>query len=85
MKLAKHVITCTPVLDEFARRYNPNTTDISSTIDTMAYTPARRHVNNGPLILGWSGSHSTVKYLGLIKDVLLAVNRNRHAVQIARD
>jgi L-malate glycosyltransferase len=75
MKLAKHVITCTPVLDEFARRYNPNTTDISSTIDTMAYTPARRHVNNGPLILGWSGSHSTVKYLGLIKDVLQELNR----------
>lgn len=75
MKRARHVITCTPVLDEFARRYNPNTTDISSTIDTTAYVPAGRYANDGPLTLGWSGSHSTVKYLGLIKDVLLELNR----------
>jgi L-malate glycosyltransferase len=34
MKKANHVITCTPFLDEFVKKYNPNTTDISSTVDT---------------------------------------------------
>src|ERR1700694_2541417 len=31
MKKSDHVITCTPFLDEFVRKYNPHTTDISST------------------------------------------------------
>lgn len=77
MARARHVITCTPALDAFARRYNPNTTDISSTIDTDAYVPAPRasRPGAGPTVLGWSGSHSTVRYLDLIRDVLLEVNR----------
>jgi glycosyltransferase involved in cell wall biosynthesis len=75
MRKAKHIITCTPTLDTFARRFNPNTTDISSTINTDVYVPANRYVNDGPLTLGWSGSHSTIKYLYLLKDILLDLNR----------
>src|SRR3954447_2213997 len=56
MRRAKHVITCTPALDEFVRRYNTNTTDISSTIDTDAYVPANPYSNDRVLVLGWSGS-----------------------------
>ena len=37
MKKSDHVITCTPYLDEFVRQFNPNTTDISSTVDTTVY------------------------------------------------
>ena len=37
MKKADHVITCTPYLDSFVRKYNSNTTDISSTVDTELY------------------------------------------------
>ena len=37
MKHANHVITCTPMLDEFVRKYNQHTTDISSTINTEVY------------------------------------------------
>ncbi|RYD96687.1 MAG: glycosyltransferase [Sphingobacteriales bacterium] len=70
MKVAKHVITCTPFLDEFARKYNPNTTDISSTINTDAYVPVNQYRNDHKLVLGWSGSHSTVVYLYLLNDVL---------------
>ena len=70
LKRARHVITCTPALDTFARRYNDKTTDISSTINTDVYVPANRYVNEGPITLGWSGSHSTVQYLHLLDDVL---------------
>ena len=34
IKTAKHVITCTPFLDKFVKKYNNKTTDISSTINT---------------------------------------------------
>ncbi len=71
MKKANHVITCTPYLDEFVRKYNSNTTDISSTVDTeKRYLPKGNYSNNDPIIIGWSGSHSTSKYLYLLKDVL---------------
>ncbi|MGI8551496.1 MAG: glycosyltransferase family 4 protein, partial [Dehalococcoidia bacterium] len=63
--------TCTPALDTLVRRHNPNTTDISSTINTDTYLPANRYPHTGSLTLGWSGSLSTVRYLSLLKNVLL--------------
>lgn len=69
MKRANHVITCTPRLDEFARRFNENTTDISSTIDTDIYTPRPDYSLNDIVTLGWSGSHSTSHYLHLLDGV----------------
>jgi len=70
MKRSDHVITCTPYLDQIARKYNEHTTDISSTINTDKYIPKESYaVNDGKLILGWSGSHSTSKFLLLLKPV----------------
>ena len=56
MKHAGHVITCTPTLDKFARNYNGNTTDISSTINTKTYSPVNPYKNDHTIVLGWSGS-----------------------------
>jgi len=71
MKSANHVITCTPKLDDFVRQFNRNTTDISSTVDTeKKYLPVNNYKNDHQIVLGWSGSHSTSKYLYLLQDVL---------------
>lgn len=67
---AREVIVCTPALEELARRYNQNVTDISSTIDTDVYLPVNRYRNDRPLVLGWTGSHSTSRYLRLLDGVL---------------
>ncbi len=70
MKAADHVITCTPYLDEFVRRFNQHTTDISSTVDTdERYIPLPQ-VSKQKLTLGWSGSLSTSKYFYLLENVL---------------
>lgn len=67
---ADHVITCTPVLDQLAQRYNRHTSDISSTIDTDRYQPCNSYSNASELVLGWSGSHTTAPYLHLLDRVL---------------
>jgi glycosyltransferase involved in cell wall biosynthesis len=63
MKHADHVITCTPYLDSFVRKYNQRTTDISSTINTVVYRPKTSYWVDGTLTIGWSGSHSTAIFL----------------------
>lgn len=70
MKKAQHCVVCTPRLDEFVQQFNKNTTDISSTINTETYIPVNPYTNERKLTLGWSGSHSTAKYLHLLDDVL---------------
>ena len=75
MKTADHVITCTPYLDQFVRRYNDHTTDISSTINTNLYRPKTCYDVKGKFVIGWSGSHSTSKYLHLLDDVFKELAR----------
>lgn len=71
MKCADHVITCTPRLDVFVKKYNHHTTDISSTVDTkIRYQQRSSYQKKDKFILGWSGSYTTSKYLYLLSDVL---------------
>ena len=81
MSASDHVITCTPVLDQFAKQYNLNTTDISSTINTDQYQPCNIYQNRGFLTLGWSGSHTTAPYLHLLDRVLVEL-ASRHNIQL---
>ena len=70
MEFSDHVITCTSYLNKFVRKYNKNTTNISSTVNTKKYTPKKFNNNNKNLVLGWTGSFSTLPYLDLIYDVI---------------
>ncbi len=76
MKKAHHVITCTETLDAFVRQYNVKTTDISSTVNTSdLYFEKANYKNGESVIIGWSGSHSTSKYLSLLSNVILQLNK----------
>ncbi len=81
MQQAKHVIVCTPYLEGFARKYNTHVFDISSTINTQLYVPVNTYSNDRKLTIGWSGSHSTLKYFFLLKDVLIELQQ-KHAFNI---
>lgn len=70
IKAADHVITCTQKLDDFVKQYNPKTTNISSTVDTgQRYKAKEKYDLNDEIVLGWSGSYTTSKYLYLLSDV----------------
>jgi L-malate glycosyltransferase len=71
MRHADHVITCTPYLDNIVRQYNTHTTDISSTINTDVYHPKNDYsIRASKVVLGWSGSISTVKHFRVLEPVL---------------
>lgn len=81
MKHATQVIVCTPYLKEFALERNSQVTDISSTINTDTYIPVNSYDNQDELVIGWSGSHSTLKYFALLKDILLKL-KEKYAFRI---
>lgn len=75
MRKAKQVIVCTPYLQTFALTYTDRVEDISSTINTALYKPVNTYRNEKPLTIGWSGSHSTLKYFFLLKDALIELKK----------
>jgi L-malate glycosyltransferase len=73
IKHAHYVITCTPYLFDLAIKKNKyhKAIDISSTIDTEKYQPIRPEDRTSDLVsIGWTGTHSTSRYLYLLTGVL---------------
>lgn len=75
MTAASQVVVCTEYLAEYARGFNSHVTDIPSTINTDTYHP-RPHRERSPLVIGWSGSHSTSPYLKLLEQTLARLAEN---------
>ncbi len=63
-------------LADHARRYVDQVAVVPSTIDVRGtYAAVRRHQPASPLTLGWTGSHSTARYLRDILPILRKVGR----------
>ncbi len=77
MKYADHVITCTPDLNKFAQQYCKHCTDISSTLDTVRMFPVNTYSNDKTVVIGWTGTHSTVPYLYLLTNALQRLAKQR--------
>lgn len=69
-RIAAHVMVGNPYLAEYAKQVNDRVTVVPSTIDTEKYRVPDRKEKNGPLVIGWTGSHSTVQHLDTLKDAL---------------
>ena len=76
---ADDVITCTPFLQNFCRKYNKNVTDIPSTVDTVnRYKPKQNYRTDCCLTIGWSGSFSTSKYYYILANVFLELKKTHN-------
>lgn len=69
-KLASHVLACNSYLADYAGRFNPHVTIVPSTVDTDSYTLNGSRQSSGPLVIGWTGSYSTVQYLDTLRPAL---------------
>jgi glycosyltransferase involved in cell wall biosynthesis len=69
-RISSHVMVGNPYLAEYAGRVNNNVTIIPTTIDTEKYQPLNRHDDSKPIVIGWTGSHSTVQHLNTLRSAL---------------
>ncbi|MBL4752383.1 MAG: glycosyltransferase family 4 protein [Flavobacteriales bacterium] len=75
MANADHVIVCSSQLYDYAKQLNHNVSDISSTINLDEFKVPPRKEDNSELVIGWTGSHSTGKYLHILDRVLEKLNK----------
>jgi glycosyltransferase involved in cell wall biosynthesis len=69
-RLSSHVMVGNPYLAEYASQVNDKVTIIPTTIDTTKYQPLSRRDDSGPIVIGWTGSHSTVQHLETLQSAL---------------
>lgn len=80
MKHAKSVIVCTPHLEKVALDLNKHkkVVDISSTFNTDRFVPREIAVTDkDTVVIGWTGSHSTLPFLKSLEAVLQNVAKHR--------
>lgn len=69
-RLASHVMVGNPYLAEYSRQFNPNVTVIPTTIDLDKYHVIERDASPDPVVIGWTGSFSTVQHLDTLRGAL---------------
>ncbi len=62
-------------LADYARKFNDNVVINPTTIDTDYHRPSGASKNSPPVI-GWTGTHSTAKYLALLNPALKELKKN---------
>lgn len=72
LPLADRVIAGNDFLAEHAKRYNPSVTVIPTVVDTEVFRAGQEGpAGNGPLVIGWTGSSTTIPYLELLVPALV--------------
>jgi glycosyltransferase involved in cell wall biosynthesis len=69
-------------LADYARKYAKNVTVVPTTVDTSRFKPVLHHTNNETLIIGWSGSITTIKHFESAIPALRELKK-RHGSRIA--
>jgi len=74
-RIASHVIVGNRYLYEYATRHNKCVTIVPTTIDTVKYKLVEKIRSESPLVVGWTGSQSSTRYLPLLYPILQALSR----------
>jgi len=74
-RLSSRVIVGNAHLAEYAARFNPHVSVVPSTIDLDTYRMPAARMPSRPPVIGWTGSHSTVRDLETLSEVLVRLAR----------
>jgi glycosyltransferase involved in cell wall biosynthesis len=69
-RLARAVVVSNETLAGYARSYNRNVTVVPPTVEIERYTPRTHEPPTGPLVVGWSGSPTTIEHMVLVARAL---------------
>ena len=71
-------------LSAFARQFNKSVVYNPTTIDTTALHNVKKSQSTSQekIVVGWTGSHSTLKYLDIIKPVLVGLEKKHPTIEI---
>jgi glycosyltransferase involved in cell wall biosynthesis len=72
-RMASAVVVGNETLAQYAREQNANVWVVPSTVDTDRYLPREHTDGDRPIVIGWSGSPTTVKHLCTISGALRRV------------
>lgn len=70
MKWAWKISAGNAYLADYARQFNPNVSIIPTTIDTIHHHNLQTDYAHHPPVIGWTGTHTTMRYLDTIVPVL---------------
>lgn len=72
---ADHVIAGNQFLANYAQQFNDHVEVIPTVIDTDIYKPAIPVPHNGPIVIGWTGSRTTIGHLVASIEMLKDIKR----------
>lgn len=75
---SRRVSVCNPHLVRWASAHNGDVRLIPTTVDTSYHRSARpSRPGPGPVVIGWTGSHSTIRYLEVVREALHELRKVR--------
>lgn len=78
-KWSYKVVCGNEYLCNYAKQFSGNVVYIPSTVDTEKYHNTIKNYSNSDPVIGWTGSHSTMKYLNSLTQVFEKFLKNRNA------
>jgi glycosyltransferase involved in cell wall biosynthesis len=76
-RLARAVVAGNDHLAAYASRYNDRVSVVPSTVSLREYQPRPLPPADRVPVVGWTGSHSSVPYLDVVREALQALRRRR--------
>ena len=77
------VITSSPMLSEACSKISgskENIKYISSSINMKRYSPYKKHIKKKNIVIGWTGTHSSIEYLNILKNVFKILKKKYHFI-----
>lgn len=69
-RLSSHIMPGNYFLADYAKKFNQNVTVVPTTIDTEKYKPLDNKIDSKRVVVGWSGSRTTVLNLNTLRETI---------------